>query len=180
MRKRKAFSLLALAVLVSAHPSISQSVASNESGVPRPASSTQPSQKVSQVKLRLTETVSSATARVGQPISLEVAEPVEVGGKLVVAVGAHARATVSVARRRGHNHRDGKLLLTIQSVTRVDGTEAQLHSASLDKGSGKGAPIFGPCTFPFPADPVGLFRKGDNVVIPKGTELVATLASDSP
>jgi hypothetical protein len=178
--KRKTFSLLVLAVLVSAHPSISQSVASNESGVPRPASSTQPSQKAPQVKLRLTETVSSATARVGQPISLEVVEPVEVGGKLVVAVGAHASATVSVARQRGHNRREGKLLLTVQSVSRVDGTEAQLHSPSLNKGSGVGSPIFGPCTFPIPADPVGLFRKGHDVVIPKGTELVATLASDTP
>jgi hypothetical protein len=116
---------------------------------------------------------------VGQSISLEVVVPVEVDGKLVVAVGAQARATVAVARRRGHNRREGKLVLTVQSVSRFDGTQALLHSASLNKASGKGPPIFGPCTFPLPAAPVGLFRKGDDVVIPKGTELVAALATNA-
>ena len=141
-----------IALLASPRPSASQSVAAGV-GDQGSASSAQPSTASPQVTLRLTETVSSATARVGQRISLEVVNPVEVGGKVVVAAGASAHATVSVARRRGHNHRDGKLLLTIQSVSRVDGTETQLHSTSLDKGSGKGAPIFGPCTFPFPGRP---------------------------
>jgi len=131
------------------------------------------------VKLRLTEAVSSATARVGQAIVLQVVDPVEADGKLVIAAGAPARATVSAVRRRGHNGREGKILLTIQSVTRTDGTEAPLHAASLGKGSGKGTPIFGPCTFPLPADPVELFRKGEDVAIPAGTELFASIASDT-
>jgi len=139
---------------------------------------TQPTNEVPQIKLRLNETLSSASARVGQPISLDVVDPVEVNGKLVIAVGAHARATVTIAKRRGHNRKEGKLVLTVQSVSRIDGSEAMLQSASLTKGSGVGSPIFGPCTFPLPADPVGLFRKGDNVVIPKGTEITAILAPD--
>ncbi len=128
-----------------------------------------------QVKLRLTETVSSADAKVGQLISLEVVEPVQVDGKVIIAAGAHARASITTARRRGHNRREGQLVLTVESVSRVDGQKALLQSANVQKGSGHGLPIFGPCTFPIPADPVGLFRKGNDVVIPKGTELVAAI-----
>jgi hypothetical protein len=167
--------LLLVVPLASPHVSFAQSVASSEVASDGIAKSTRSVTDLVHVTLRLSETVSSATARAGQPVSLEVVDAVEIGGRVVVAAGSPARATVLIARRRGHNHRDGKLLLTIQSVSRVDGTQAQLQSKSLSEGSGKGAPIFGPCTFPFPADPVGLFRKGENVVIPKGTELVATL-----
>jgi hypothetical protein len=70
--------------------------------------------------------------------------------------------------------------LTVQSVSRVDGKQAHLQSGTVEKGSGRGEPIFGPCTFPFPADPVGLFRKGYDVVIPDGTELVAAIVPSSP
>jgi len=128
------------------------------------------------VKLRLAETVSSANAKVGQPVLLEVIDPVAVDGKLVLASGAHARAVVTTARRRGRNHREGQLVLTVESVSRVDGGQARLQSAAMKKGSGEAMPIFGPCTFPLPADPVGLFRKGTDVVIPKGTELTASIA----
>jgi hypothetical protein len=51
-------------------------------------------------------------------------------------------------------------VLTVRSMSRIDGGEALLQSATVQKGSGHGEPIFGPCTFPLPADPAGLFRKG--------------------
>jgi hypothetical protein len=99
-----------------------------------------------------------------------------VDGKVLIAAGANARATVTTAKRRGHNRRDGLLVLTVQSVSGVDGRQLPLQSPSMRGGTGHGPPIFGPCTFPFPADPVGLFRRGANVVIARGTELVAGLA----
>lgn len=110
-------------------------------------------------------------------VPLEVVDPVQVDGKVIVAAGAHARASVTTAKQRGHNSREGQLILTIQSVSRVDGKDVPLQSANLQKGSGHGPPIFGPCTFPIPADPGGLFRKGKDVVIPKGTELTAVIVA---
>ena len=169
-------SLLLLVVCASSQLSISQTLAGSPTRTANAEASARPSAGLPQVRLRFVDTVSSANARVGQPVSLEVVDPVEEGGKLVVLAGAHASATVSAVRRRGHNRREGKLVLTVHSVRLVDGTEAQLKSAPLKKGSGEGSPIFGPCTFPIPADPVGLFRKGEDVVIPKGTELLATIA----
>jgi hypothetical protein len=162
--------LLGLILLVSAQVLLSQSTASTKN-----TGEAATTQLAPQVKLRLTETVSSTDAKVGQLVSLEVVDPVQVDGKVIIAAGAHARASITTARRRGHNRREGQLVLTIESVSRVDGQKALLQSANVQKGSGHGQPIFGPCTFPIPADPVGLFRKGNDVVIPKGTELVAAI-----
>ena len=133
-----------------------------------------------QVKLRLIETVSSANAKLGQPVLLQVVDPVQVDGKVIIPAGSHASASVTTVKRRGRNHREGQLVLTLKSVPRADGGEALLQSTTVQKGSAKGEPIFGPCTFPIPADPVGLFRKGNNVEIPSGTELVARIAVCKP
>ena len=131
-----------------------------------------------QVKLRFIDTISSANAKVGQGLLLEVIDPVSIDGKALIAAGAHAHATVTQVRHRGRNRREGKLVLATQTVTETDGSEAALKSAVLQKGTGKGELIFGPCTFPFPADPARLFRKGVDVVIPKGTEFIATIKTD--
>jgi len=128
------------------------------------------------VRLLLSETISSASAKVGQVVMLEVPDAVQAEGRVLIAPGALAQATVTTSKRRGHNSREGRLVLTIKSVKLVDGTDAPLQSAPLQKGSGKGEPIFGPCTFPIPADPAGLFRKGNDVVIPKGTEILASIS----
>jgi hypothetical protein len=130
--------------------------------------------------LRLTEQVSSASAHVGQAVSFEVVDPIYADGKVIIASGARASGSVTTVKRRGRNHREGRLVLTLRSVTRVDGHEAPLQAAAVQRGTGKGEPIFGPCTFPLPADPVGLFRKGYNVVLYKGAEVVATVAPLDP
>lgn len=131
------------------------------------------------VKLRLLETVSSANARVGQPVKLEVVDPVTAGNETSIPAGVPGSAVVTTARKRGHNRRDGQLILTIKSIRLSNGKVVGLTAAPLKQGSGQGAPIFGPCTFPFPADPAGLFRRGNNVVIPKGTVVSAAISPGS-
>jgi len=138
-----------------------------------------PNRDATPVKLVLSETVSSANAKVGQVVSLEVVDTVQANGKIVINAGTHAQAVVTMVRHRGHNRREGRLVLTVKSTTLVDGTEVMLQSAAVQMGSGKGVPVFGPCTFPIPADPAGLFRKGNNVVIPKGTAISATISVSS-
>ncbi|MBB5058411.1 hypothetical protein HDF16_003125 [Granulicella aggregans] len=157
--RSRIYLLALLLFLISSQCSIAQSI---------------PLIKAIHVKLRLSETVSSANAKVRQPVLLEVLEPVQEDGKTIIAAGAQAHAIVTTARRSGHNHRQGRLVLTIQTVNRTDGSQAKLKSATVETGSGKGEIIFGPCTFPLPTNPVGLFRKGDDVVLTKGTVLEAT------
>ena len=177
-RRRRSASacLLGLTFLISTQGLLSQSPRSDENNNGAVPTTAQPAQDTPQVKLRLTETVSSADAKVGQIISLEVIDSVQVDGKVIIAAGAPARASVTTVKRRGHNRSEGQLILTVQSVSRADGAQAPLRSANVQKGGGHGLPVFGPCTFPIPADPVGLFRKGNDVVIPKRTELVAAIA----
>src|SRR4051794_13861014 len=114
--------LLVVILLVSAQVSLSQSTESTKK--PMVSKETEPNHTALHVKLRLVETVSSAEATVGQLIPLEVVDSIQVVGKVVIAAGARARATVTTAKRRGHNNREGQLVLTIESVSRVDGKEA--------------------------------------------------------
>src|ERR1700730_13496584 len=145
-RKSSVACLLVLTLLALVRVSLSQSTPGDKKNSGVLATTGQPSGDMPHVKLRMTETVSSADARVGQLVSLEVVDPVQVDGKVIIAAGAHARASATTAMRRGHNHREGQLILTVQSVNRADGAEALLQSANVQKGSGHGLPIFGPCT----------------------------------
>jgi hypothetical protein len=167
--------ILVLTLAASSHMLVSQSTGSDTRGNSLVAQA-QSSRKQIEVKLRFTEAVSSADAKIGQVVSLEVVETVSVDGKRIIAIGALARGSVIKAKRRGHNHKEGQLVINVDTVKGIGGREFRLQSSIIQRGSGQGEPIFGPCTFPLPADPVGLFRKGSDVVIPKGTELIAVLA----
>lgn len=129
------------------------------------------------VKLRLMKDVSSSSAKSGQPVTMEVAEAVYEENRLLVAKGALADAVVSKARHRGHNRRDGEVAVTVRSVRDIDGQQRPVRLATLETAGNKGLPIFGPCTFPIPADPVGLFRRGKDMTIRKGYEITVAVAS---
>jgi hypothetical protein len=175
-RSIRGFLVCLCSVVILSQPiaSAAQLASNTESRGQAPSQASQVNPDALRVRLLFSQTVSSANAKVGQGILLEVAEPVRVDGEVIIAAGTQAQAVVTSARHRGHNRRDGLLLLTIQSAHLADGQEVQLRSAAIQEGSGKGMPIFGPCTFPIPVDPAGLFRKGKDVVIPKGTEVFAS------
>ena len=81
------------------------------------------------IKLRLTETISSAKAKVGQSVSFEVVDEVDVMGVPVVAKGAQALATVTVAETKKSMGRGGKLDVNIDSVRLIDGEKASFRCA---------------------------------------------------
>jgi hypothetical protein len=130
------------------------------------------------LNIRTLESTSSATSTLKQPIAMEVVDAVVIDGRTLIEAGAHVSAAVSEVRRPGHNRREGKVAITVTSVMAADGRERMVRLATFWQGTGKGLPIFGPCTFPIPADPVGLFRKGSNVVIPKGYVITVALPKD--
>ena len=72
------------------------------------------------VKLRLSETVSSATAHTGQQVPFEVVEDVVLDGVTVIPKGAIALATVTDADHKKTMGRGGKLNLNIDSVRLAD------------------------------------------------------------
>jgi hypothetical protein len=134
------------------------------------------------IKLRLAENLTSATAKVGQQVSFEVVEEVDVEGLPVIAQGAPALATVTTAETKKSMGRGGKLDVNIDSVRLVDGGKAMLRATAGGKGGGHvgamtGAMVGTAIVF-FPAAPLFLFIHGKDITIPKGTEVTAFIQGD--
>ena len=134
------------------------------------------------LKLRLVDTLTSANAKVGQQIPFEVLEEVDVMGVPVVAKGAQALGTVTIAEPKKSMGRAGKLDVNIDSVRLIDGEKAALSATRSEQGGGHtGAMVGGMVATAivfFPAAPFLLFIHGKDITIPKGTEITAFIAGD--
>jgi PEGA domain len=134
------------------------------------------------VKVRLSENLTSATAKVGQQVSFEVLDEVDLMGVAVIAKGAQALATVTTAETKKSMGRGGKLDVNIDSVRLVDGENAALSATQNAKGGGHvgamTAGMVGTALVFFPAAPLLLFIHGKDITIPKGTEVTAFIAGD--
>lgn len=129
------------------------------------------------IKLRLSRTVSSASAHVGDRVDFEVLEDVSVGGIVVVPKGSIAWGTVTEAHPKRRMGRGGKLNINIDSVRLADGQKAALRAVKDTKGGGHvgamtGAIVATSIVF-FPAAPLFLFMHGKDITIPKGTAITA-------
>ena len=136
------------------------------------------------IKLRISQTVSSADAHVGQTVDFEVLEEVKVGDTLIVPKGGMAWATVTEAQSKRRMGRGGKLNMNIDSVRLVDGEKVALRAIKDVKGGGHvgamtGAMVATGIVF-FPAAPLFLFMHGKDITIPKGTEITAYVSGDVP
>jgi hypothetical protein len=134
------------------------------------------------VKMRLTENLTSATAKMGQQVSFEVLDEVDLLGVAVIAKGAQGLATVTTAETKKSMGRGGKLDVNIDSVRMVDGENAALSATQNAKGGGHvgamTAGMVGTAIVFFPAAPLLLFIHGKDITIPKGTEVTAFIAGD--
>jgi hypothetical protein len=134
------------------------------------------------VKLRLSETISSATARVGQEIPFEVVEELKVDDVVVLPKGAVAIAKVTEAVPKRRMGRTGKLDISISYARLADQEKAALRAIQENKGGGHvgamtGAIVATSIVF-FPAAPLFLFMRGKDITIPAGTEITAFVDGD--
>lgn len=134
------------------------------------------------VKLRLSQTISSANAKVGQEISLEVVEEVKVDDVVVLPKGATAIASVTEANAKKSMGRAGKLNININYARLIDQEKVALRASQENKGGGHvgamtGAIVATSIVF-FPAAPLFLFIKGKDITIPQGTEITAFVEGD--
>lgn len=134
------------------------------------------------VKLRLGENLSSETARVGDTVSFEVLEDLDVGGLIVIKQGSAALATITQAQAKRRMGKGGKLDVNIDYVRLVTGEKVPLRAVRENKGAsstgGMTAGIVATSIVFFPAAPFFLFMKGKEVTIPKGTEVTSYVHSD--
>jgi hypothetical protein len=136
------------------------------------------------IRLRLNRTISSGTEKVDDKVDFTVVEDVKVGDVTVVSQGATAIGTVTEAKPKGRLGKSGKLNVNIDYVQLASGDKVALHSVKGGKGGSRtgamtGAMVATGIIF-FPAAPLFLFMKGKNITIPKGTEITAYVAADTP
>lgn len=134
------------------------------------------------IKLRLSETISSANAKVGQEVPFEVVEEVKVDGVVVLPKGSPAIATVTEANARKSMGRAGKLNISISYARLADQEKLALRAVQENKGGGHvgamtGAMVATSIVF-FPAAPLFLFVHGKDISIPQGTEITAFVEGD--
>lgn len=161
--------------------------AQQASTLPIPSQSTQaPSANTlldgTPVKLRLSQTISSADAKVGQEIPFEVVDEVSVDGVLVLPKGAVAIANVTEADHKKSMGRAGKLNVTVSYARLADQEKVALRAVKDSKGGGHVAAMTGAIVATsivfFPAAPLFLFVHGKDVTIPQGTEITAFVDGD--
>jgi hypothetical protein len=118
------------------------------------------------IHLKLSKAISSATAKVGEAVELEVSEDVLVNGICVIAIGAKASGTVTEAepkKRMGHG---GKLGLGINSVQLANHEKAAVRSFLGTTGANSAAGSVLP------------LARGKDVVFTEGTEFTAFVDGD--
>ena len=136
------------------------------------------------VRLKLTRTMSSKDAKLDEKVDFEVLEDVRVKDVVVIKQGGMAIATVTEAQPKRRMGRAGKLNMNIDYVQLVDGEKASLRavkggSGGNHTGAMTGAIVASSILF-FPAAPFFLFMHGKDITIPKGTEITAYVAGDTP
>jgi len=136
------------------------------------------------VKLRISRTVSSADAQVGETVDFEVLEEVKVGDLVVIPKGGTAWGTVTAAEPKKRMARGGKLDMNIDSVRLADGEKTALRAVKEVKGGGHTGAMTGGIVATaivfFPAAPFFLFMHGKDITIPKGTEITAYVNGNLP
>lgn len=128
-----------------------------------------------EVRLRLIQRMSSATAKVNDTVRFEVMNDVAVGGRTVIAAGASATGTVVEAAPKRSFGRSGKLNFTIDAVKAVDDDNIRLRSTKENQGDnsfGK-AGVVGLLAGPFAG-----FVRGKDVEIETGTEYTIYIDGD--
>jgi hypothetical protein len=136
------------------------------------------------VRIKLSRTMSSKDAKVNERVDFEVLEDVKVGNVVVIERGSLAIATVTEAHPKRRMGRSGKLHINIDYLRLASGDKVPLRAVKGGSGGNHiaamtGAMVATSIVF-FPAAPLFLFMHGKDITIPKGTEVTAYVAADTP
>ena len=119
------------------------------------------------VRMKLGKAISSADAKVGDEMSLEVSEEVIVDGLLVIPKGASAMGVVNEAEPKKALGRGGKLGVLVRSVRLANNDQAVLRSGGEGQGSSSTAGVVIP------------IMHGKDITFPKGMEIIAYVNGDT-
>lgn len=125
------------------------------------------------VRVRLDQSLSSATADEGQTVELSVSDAIRVDGTVVVAEGARATGTIVTAQEKRRMGRAGKLDFSVDRIRAVNGEWLPVrYTLTKKEGNSKavstGVITAGVAVAFWPAAPFVLLRKGKDIDINKG------------
>jgi hypothetical protein len=132
-------------------------------------------QDATAVHLALSQSLSSATNKVDDPVTFDVTEDVKVGDAIAIPKGSTAAGHVVEVEPRRRLGRAGKLDFAIDNVKAPDGSNVRLRASSIRKGEDKtGTVIVGTVLL----SPLFLLMRGKDVTIDKGTALTVYVDGD--
>jgi hypothetical protein len=131
------------------------------------------------VQLQLAESISSAHARVGEPLNFVVVKDVSVEGFIVIPAGTVASGSVTGVKHKRFMGMGGKVALKLNSVELVNGERVGMRARMEVKGRSRtklaaAAMIATGVVFP-PAAPVFLLIRGHDGTVLKSTEITARM-----
>jgi len=126
------------------------------------------------IKMKTLEPLSSKTARVGDPVALEVTDDVRVGGRLVVPRGSKAHGEVTLVKKHGMAGKAGDLIIRPNYV-RVGDLKIELRGAKETEGASKHGEAIALATI----SGVGILKRGQNAVVPVGAQVIGIVMEDT-
>lgn len=131
-----------------------------------------------EVALKMSEelTTNGKKLRVGQRFRMEVAEPVSVGGNVVIPAGSPATGEVTEVRNKGMWGKSGAINARVLYV-QVNGRQIRLSGSLDDKGkTGTAGVVAAVALLPV----AGFFTTGTSALIPIGAPVKAFVDEDVP
>jgi hypothetical protein len=136
------------------------------------------------IKLRFSQTVSSADAHVDDRVQFEVLEEIKISNVVIVPKGGIAWGTVTEAQPKRRMARGGKLEIVMDSVRLADGEKAALRATKGGSGGGHTgamtAGIVATAIVCIVCAPLFLLMHGKDITIPKGTEIPTFVNGNLP
>jgi hypothetical protein len=131
------------------------------------------------VKLRLTNEISSATAKAGDQISFAAVDDIELNGITVLHRGSSVSGVITEADAKKRMGRGGKLNFTIGNLILADGEKVNLRAVRESSGSSHVAGMVElMVNMPIAAAPFFLLMHGEDASFPKGTVITAFIDGD--
>lgn len=129
------------------------------------------------VRLFLVERLKSGAAKKGDRVRFEVSDDVvDPSGAVLIRKGTPAYGTVTTSKGSGTFGKSGKLEVTIDQTTAVDGQQVRLRGSKSGRGKGSTGAAVAVSALVFL--PAGFFMKGKNLSVDPGTPFMAYV--DSP
>ncbi len=130
-----------------------------------------------EIHLELAETISSHTAKAGEPVRFRTVGDTTLDGILVIPDGTEADGVVLDVKRKGHLGHAGHLDIGIQFLRLAHGLHVPLDGAADQDGQGHSTRTAlvtgGTIALFWPAAPFVLLMHGADVVLTAGTPVTA-------